>query len=63
MLKLFSRLPTFSYPKNFVIDSPGLTDFTDILHQDIKHTHLVDQISGALRQKYLAPYENARLYA
>ncbi len=63
MFRLFSRLATLSYPKSFVIGSPGLTGFRDILFQDSKHTRLADQISAALRQKYLAPFENTGLYA
>lgn len=52
MFRLFHRLATFSYKKNYPFDVPGPGDFSDIILQDV-----------TLKKIYLSPFENAECKA
>jgi hypothetical protein len=47
-----------SHQTAFLLDSPEVAYYDDVSLSDVTHGHLMKEISGSLRQKYLVPYKN-----
>lgn len=54
-----SLLTCYRHSKQTVFpsDNPEAADFSSILLLDVTHQHLMKEISGSLKLKYLAPYK------
>ncbi len=47
----------------YPFDVPLVDDYNDVFLQDLNHNHLILQISGILKHKYLTPHNNTSLIA